>query len=70
MDVKRQFARQVAECREADIELFRRDGREQFLARHLHDVGHLGRLHVIGAGLFRLADQRRRRIEIDRGIAA
>ena len=43
------------------------DGGEQPLALDLHDVGHLGRLHVIGAGRFRFADQAHGGIEIGGG---
>ena len=50
VQMDRKLARQLAEGREARVVLLRHDGGEQLVAAHLHDVGHLGRLHVVGAG--------------------
>ena len=68
MDIDRQFAREIAESREADVGFFLGAiVANSFSRDDLHDVGHLGRLHIIGAGLLGLADHLHRRIEIGRG---
>jgi hypothetical protein len=64
MQMDFQIARKLAEGGEANVLLLFRDGGEQILARQLHDVGHLGCLHVLRARRRGLANERRRRIEI------
>ena len=61
MHVDAERARKLAEGRERGVVLLRHDRGEQLLARALHDVGHLGRLHVVGAAGLGLADQLARR---------
>src|SRR5665213_144394 len=61
-------ARQFAEGGERGVDIFFLDGGKQPLALDFHDVGHFGRLHIVGAGGLRFADQARRLVEIGRRI--
>ena len=66
MQPDRQRTRELAQPREARIVLFRNDGREHALAPDVHDVGHLGRLYIVGAGRLGVADQLDGGLEIGR----
>ncbi len=57
-------ARQLAQAGQAGILFFRHDRGEQPVALDLHDVGHFGGEHVIGAAVFGFLDQAHGRIEI------
>ena len=70
MDVDAERAREFAEGRERRVVLLRHDGGEQLLARALHDVGHLGRLHIVGAAGLGLADHLRGRVHVTAGVRA
>ena len=59
-----ELARKLAEGGEARVALFRHDRGEQPLALDLQDVGHLRRLHVVGAAVLGLLDQLHRGVEI------
>ena len=64
MDVDAERARKLAERRQRGVVLLRHDLGEQALARALQDVGHLGRLHVVGAAFLRLADHLHGRVHV------
>ena len=61
-----ELARQFAQCGQRVVGVLVDDSGEQPLALDLHDVGHLGRLHIVGAGGLGFADQTHGGIEIGR----
>src|SRR4051812_35303709 len=65
MDMK--HTRQLAECRNARITFLRRRCGQHQVALVGDDIGHLRRLHVVGTGGLRLADQLRGGIEVGGG---
>ena len=65
-DKRREKGDQLPQAREGAVVLLRHDRGEQPLAPQIDDVGHLRRLHIVGAGGLRLTDQPHGGLEIGR----
>src|SRR5262245_25784539 len=66
MQPDRQRTRELAQPRQAGIVIFRHDTGKHALAPDVHDVGHLRRLHIVGAGRLGVANQLDGGLEVGR----